>query len=72
LPRTGIITGALIDLILTRWGASERLRRAENRCVVRLQLMSGSVRIADSRQTSREVRKVPKQKSPQCGTRFVE
>jgi hypothetical protein len=49
--------------ILTRWGASERLPRAENQCAVRLQLMSGLVRIADSRQTSREVRKVP-QKRP--------
>jgi hypothetical protein len=61
LPPTEIITGALIDPILTRWGASERLPRAENRCAVRLQLMSGLVRIADSRQTSREVRKVPTQ-----------
>ena len=63
LPPTEIITGALIDPILTRWGASERLPRAENQCAVRLQLMSGLVRIADSRQTSREVRKVP-QKRP--------
>jgi len=63
LPPTEIITGALIDPILTRWSASERLPRAENQCAVRLQLISGLVRIADSRQTSREVRKVP-QKRP--------
>jgi hypothetical protein len=55
LPPTEIITGALIDPILTRWSASERLPRAENQCAVRLQLISGLVRIADSRQTSREV-----------------
>src|SRR6202011_3570757 len=63
LPPTEIITGALIDPILTRWSASERLPRAENQCAARLQLISGLVRIADSRQTSREVRKVP-QKRP--------
>ena|ERR1700681_4747122 len=63
LPPTEIITGALVDPILTRWSASERLPRAENQCAVRLQLISGLVRIADSRQTSREVRKVP-QKRP--------
>jgi hypothetical protein len=34
------------DPILTRWGASERLPRAENQCAVRLQLMSGLVCIA--------------------------
>ena len=56
LPPTEIITRALIDPVLTRRGASERLPRAENQRAVRLQLMSGLVRIADSRQTSREVR----------------
>jgi hypothetical protein len=58
LPPTEIITRALIDPVLTRRGASERLPRAENQRAVRLQLMSGLVRIADSRQTSREVRSV--------------
>src|SRR5258708_10911185 len=37
LPPTEIITRGLIDPILTRRGASERLPRAENRCAVRLQ-----------------------------------
>jgi hypothetical protein len=37
LPPSEIITRGLIDPILTRWGASERLPRAENRCAVRLQ-----------------------------------
>jgi hypothetical protein len=46
LPPTEIITRVLIDPILTRWGASERLPRAENQCAVRLQLVSGLVRIA--------------------------
>jgi hypothetical protein len=36
LPPTEIITGALIDPILTRWSASERLPWAENQCAVRL------------------------------------
>src|SRR5229473_8440825 len=66
LPPTEIITGALIDPILTRWGASERLPRAENQCAVRLQLMSGLVRIADSRQTSREVRRVCARRLRDC------
>jgi hypothetical protein len=67
LPPTEIITGALIDPILTRWSASERLPRAENQCAVRLQLISGLVRIADSRQTSREVRKVPMNEPASAG-----
>jgi hypothetical protein len=46
LPPTEIITRGLIDPILTRWGASERLPWAEKQCAVRLQLMSGLVRIA--------------------------
>src|ERR1700704_3973528 len=37
LPPSEIITRGLIDPILTRRGASERLPRAENRCAVRLQ-----------------------------------
>jgi hypothetical protein len=37
LPPTEIITGGLIDPILTRRGASELLPRAENRCAARLQ-----------------------------------
>ena len=47
LPPTEIITGGLIDPILTRRGAS-RLPRAENQCAVRLQLMSGLERIPSS------------------------
>jgi hypothetical protein len=53
LPPTEIITEALIDPILTRWGASERLPRAENQCAVRFQLMCCLVRIADSSDIAR-------------------
>ena|SRR5450755_1989090 len=55
LPPTEIITGVLIDPILTRWGASERLPRAENQCAVRLQLVSGLVRIAEQPYRRRDI-----------------
>jgi hypothetical protein len=55
LPPTEIITRVLIDPILTRWGASERLPRGENQCAVRLQLVSGLVRIAEQPYRRRDI-----------------
>jgi len=58
LPPSEIITRGLIDPILTRWGASERLPRAENPCAVRLQLIVRFGALTDRTLTWQETTKL--------------